>query len=99
MPDHRMPPVHPGEILKEMYLDPLGLNITDLADRLEVTRKTLSQLINGHSGISAEMALRLSRAFTTTPELWLNLQRSHDLWKAAGKVKVTHIRPFKIKAA
>lgn len=94
-----MPPVHPGEILKDMYLDPLGLNITELADRLGVTRKTLSQLINGHSGISAEMALRLSRAFTTTPELWLNMQRNYDLWKAAGKINVTHIRPFKTKAA
>ncbi|MES2005187.1 MAG: HigA family addiction module antitoxin [Bacteroidota bacterium] len=94
-----MPPVHPGEILKDMYLGPLGLNVTELANRLNVTRKTLSQLINGHSGISAEMALRLSRAFTTTPELWLNMQGSYDLWKAAGKIKVTHIRPFKTKAA
>jgi addiction module HigA family antidote len=90
-----MPPVHPGEILKEMYLDPLGISITSLAGNLGVTRKTVSQLVNGHMGVSAEMALRLGKAFNTTPELWLNMQRNYDLWQAASKIKVTHIRSLR----
>lgn len=92
-----MPPVHPGEILKEMYLDPLGISITDLADNLGVARKTISQLVNGHMGVSAEMALRLGKAFNTTPELWLNMQRNYDLWQAGSKIKVSHIRSLRTK--
>ena len=92
-----MPPIHPGEILKEMYLDPLGISITDLASNLGVARKTVSQLVNGHMGVSAEMALRLGKAFNTTAELWLNLQRNYDLWQAGSRIKVTHIRSLRTK--
>jgi len=92
-----MPPVHPGEILKEMYLDPLGITITALAANLGVARKTISQLINGHMGVSAEMALRLAKAFNTTPELWLNLQRNFDLWHAGERIKTSHIRSLRTK--
>jgi addiction module HigA family antidote len=85
-------PAHPGEVLKEMYLEPLGLTVTNAAESLGITRKTLSELINGRSGISTSMALRLSKAFGTTPELWLNMQQNYDLWKARktrlSKVKV-----------
>ena len=95
MLQQKMPPVHPGEILKEMYLDPLTISITALADNLGVARKTVSQLVNGHMGVSAEMALRLGKAFNTTPELWLNLQRNYDLWQAGSKIKVTHIRSLR----
>ena len=70
-------PAHPGEVLKEMYLEPLGLTVTISAESLGVTRKTLSELINGRSGISTSMALRLSKAFGTTPELWLNMQQNY----------------------
>ncbi|MDP1764766.1 MAG: HigA family addiction module antitoxin [Sediminibacterium sp.] len=91
-----MPPVHPGEILKEMYLDPLGVNNTRLADNLGVARKTVSQLINGHMGVSAAMALRLGKAFDTTPELWLNLQRNYDLWYAGTKITVNKVRSFRV---
>jgi len=98
-----MPPVHPGEILKEMYLIPIGINNTQLAENIGVTRKTVSQLINGHMGISAEMAIRLSKAFDTTPELWLNLQRNYDLWYASNRITVSKIRSLrsdtKIKVA
>src|SRR5579872_4519984 len=80
MLQQKMPPIHPGEILKEMYLVPLEISITELADNLGVARKTVSQLVNGHMGVSAEMALRLAKAFTTTPEVWLNMQRNYDLW-------------------
>jgi len=97
MLQQKMPPVHPGEILKEMYLDPLTISITALVDNLGVARKTVSQLVNGHMGVSAEMALRLGKAFNTTPELWLNLQRNYDLWQAGSKIKVTHIRSLRTK--
>lgn len=97
MLQQKMPPLHPGEILKEMYLDPLSITITALAENLGITRKTISQLVNGHMGISAEMALRLGKAFNTTPELWLNMQRNYDLWLAGSKIKVTHIRSLRTK--
>lgn len=74
-------PAHPGEILKELYLEPLGLSITAAAKGLGITRKSLSEIINGHYGISVEMSIRLSKAFNTSPESWLNIQQQYDLWK------------------
>ena len=85
-------PVHPGEILKEMYLSPLELTITEAAKSLGVTRKTLSELVNGRAGISTMMALRLSKAFDTTPELWLNIQQNHDLWEAKKDVSLGTVK-------
>jgi addiction module HigA family antidote len=73
-------PPHPGEVLRELYLDPLRLSVTRAATALKVSRKTLSSLLNGRCGVSPEMAIRLSRAFGTTPETWLNLQQQYDLW-------------------
>lgn len=67
-------PPHPGEIIKEFCLDPLGLSVTEAAKALGVSRKTLSSIINGRSGISPEMAVRLSIAFDTSSESWLNQQ-------------------------
>ena len=75
-------PTHPGAVIKETYLAPLGLTVTEAADALGVTRKTFSELVNGHSGVSIHMALRLSRAFGTTPEYWLNMQQTYDLERA-----------------
>jgi addiction module HigA family antidote len=92
-----MKPEHPGEILKEMYIAPLGLSQVAVAENIGVTRKTLSMLLNGHQGISAEMALRLSKAFGTSPDFWLNLQRQHDLWIAKQHVKLTSIRRFNVR--
>ena len=89
-----LPPSHPGEILKELYIAPLGLTVTETAAKLGVTRKALSELINGHSGVSAEMALRLSMAFNTTPGLWLGLQQEFDLWKAKIKIGKVSIKPL-----
>lgn len=74
-------PSHPGEILYALYMEPLGLTITNLASRLGVSRNTLSSLIHGRSSISMDMAMRLSKAFCTTPETWLNMQRNVDIWK------------------
>ena len=75
-------PTHPGQVIKKTYLAPLDLTVTDAADALGVTRKTFSELVNGHSGVSIHMALRLSRAFGTTAEYWLNLQQTYDLERA-----------------
>ena len=75
-------PTHPGEIIKAHYMEPLGLSVTALAVRLGVSRKTLSSIVNERSSVTPDMALRLSRAFSTSPELWLNLQQAHDLWEA-----------------
>ena len=75
-------PPHPGEVLKELYLEPLGLTVTHAAKALGVSRKTLSMVINGRAGISPEMAIRLSIAFDTSAESWLNQQTQFDLWQA-----------------
>ena len=75
-------PPHPGEILRADYLDPLRLTVSAAAKALGVTRKTLSALVNERAGISPAMAYRLSKAFDTTPELWVNLQSQFDLWQA-----------------
>ena len=75
-------PPHPGEVLKELCLEPLGLTVTDAARALGVSRKTLSMVVNGRAGISPEMAIRLSIAFDTSAETWLNQQIQFDLWQA-----------------
>ncbi len=80
-------PTHPGNILKEDYLKPLSISIQDMASVLGVSRKTLSKIINCRGAITPDMALRLSRAFDTSPELWLNLQKNYDLWHAAHDSK------------
>jgi addiction module HigA family antidote len=84
-------PPHPGEVLRDLCLEPLELTITDAAAALGVSRKTLSAILNGRAGISPEMAIRLSIAFNTTPESWLNQQSQYDLWVArqeSPKMKV-----------
>ena len=68
-------PLNPGIVLKGLYLEPMEINITQAANKLGVARKTLSQLVNGHMGVSAEMAIRLSKALNTTPQLWMNMQQ------------------------
>ena len=75
-------PPHPGEIIRDLCMAPLSLTITKTAEGLGVTRKTLSLLLNGHAGISPEMALRLSQAFGRSPESWLQLQGAYDLAQA-----------------
>jgi len=75
-------PLHPGEVIKKLCLEPLGLTVTEAAKALGVSRKTLSSILNGRTGISPEMAIRLSIAFNTTAESWLNQQIQYDLWQA-----------------
>lgn len=80
-------PAHPGQIIKELCIEPLELTITQTASALGVSRKTLSSLLNGHSSITPEMALRLAAAFDTTPESWLLQQAEYDLWQSRQKKK------------
>ncbi len=78
-------PPHPGEVIKELCLAPLNITITEAAVALGISRKTLSAILNGRSGISPEMAIRLSLAFDTSAESWLNQQVQYDLWFAEQK--------------
>ena len=87
MRERKRPPVHPGRIIKEHYLLPLSMSVTDLAKTLEVTRKTVSKIVNERGSITPDMVLRLSRAFGTTPDLWLTLQGNYDLWRAVHDSK------------
>ena len=90
-------PPHPGEIIRELCLEPLGLSVTEAADGLGVSRKTLSTILNGRAGISPEMALRLAIAFDTSPESWLNQQSQYDLWQTRNNGK--RLRVKKLYAA
>jgi addiction module HigA family antidote len=85
-------PPHPGEIIKELCLEPLGVSITDAAKALGVSRKTLSSIVNGNAGISPEMAVRLSIAFNTSSESWLNQQTQYDLWEAEQHRKELRVK-------
>jgi len=91
-------PTHPGIIIKEDYLTPLSITIKDMAATLCVSRKTLSKIINERGVITPDMALRLSRAFDTTPDFWLNLQKNFDLWHAeTGSTEWRKVKPFSYK--
>jgi addiction module HigA family antidote len=84
-------PAHPGEVIREDCLKPLGLTVTDAAEGLGVTRKTLSDLLNGHSGVSPDMSIRLEKAGWGSAESWLRMQMNRNLWEArqnADKIKV-----------
>ncbi len=90
-------PPHPGEVLRALCLEPLDLTVTDAARALGVSRKTLSAILNGRAGISPEMAVRLSLAFDTTAESWLNQQVQRDLWRAERSRK--KLRVARLSAA
>lgn len=86
-------PPHPGGIVKRQCLEPLGLSVTRAAQGLGVTRQALSELVNERTGISIDMAIRLSKAFGSTPETWLGMQMAYDLWQAqerAERISVEH---------
>ena len=90
-------PPHPGEVLRQLCLEPLNLTVTDTARSLGVSRKALSSILNGRTGISPEMAVRLSIAFNTTAESWLNQQLQYDLWHAEKNRARLHVE--KLSAA
>ena len=84
-------PPHPGEFIQAVYLEPFGLSGRYLAAKLGVYPSTLSRLLKGQSGVSPEMALRLSKALGRTPESWLTMQDNHDLWLARQSVDLTNV--------
>ena len=93
-------PNHPGKILYELYLEGLGITLTDFADSIGVSRKAISAIVNGHKRVTPEMALRFAKAFNTTPELWLNLQQTYDLWMARQSIEaeISSIHPLHVMA-
>ena len=84
-------PPHPGEFIREIYLEPYNLSIRKVAEKLQVSPSTLSRLIKGQSDISSEMALRLSKTLGRSPESWLIMQNQFDLWQARQKVDIDKI--------
>jgi antitoxin HigA-1 len=87
-------PPHPGEIIRDLYLKPLGLSVTEAAAGLGVTRKSISLLVNGHAGISPEMAARLSKAFGRTSEAWIQLQMQYDLAQIRQRTDELNVKSF-----
>ena len=92
-------PPHPGEIIRDLCIEPLELTVTQAAAGLGVSRKTLSLLLNGHAGISPEMAVRLSKAFGRTPEGWLQLQMQYDLAKVSQRIEGILVTRFVLPQA
>jgi addiction module HigA family antidote len=92
-------PPHPGEFITEVYLEPNGLSGRELALKLGVAASTLSRVLNGSSGISPEMALRLSKAIGRTAESWLTMQYSHDLWQARQNVDLGNVSKVRLTTA
>ena len=92
-------PPHPGEFITEVYLEPNNLSGRELAANLGVAASTLNRILTGASGISPEMALRLSKALGRSPESWLAIQYNHDLWKAKQYVKLDNVCRVKLTAA
>jgi addiction module HigA family antidote len=88
-------PLHPGEIVKEVLIEGASLSVTEAAAKLDVSRSTLSRLLNGHSGISPDMALRLAKLLPNTDiTLWMNLQRDYDVWQVMKHSKKIHVKPL-----
>lgn len=84
-------PIHPGRIIRDDYLEPLELKVAQLANSLRISRQTMTAILNERAGISPEMALRLAEAFDTTADLWLSMQRNHDLYIARQKFRARDI--------
>ena len=87
-------PVRPGEVLQELYLAPLGMGAIALAQRLGVPRTRIERLVKGTTRMTPDTALRLARAFNTTPAYWLNMQTNYDMAIASGQVDVSGIEPL-----
>ncbi len=87
-------PPHPGGIVKRECLEPLGLSVSKAAEGLGVSREALSELVNERAGVSVEMAIRLSKAFGSSPETWLGMQMAYDLWEARERVSQLQVTRF-----
>jgi antitoxin HigA-1 len=93
--DPSRPPIHPGELLREIVLDSLRMSVTEAAARLHVTRQTLHRILAGTTSVTPEMALRLGKFCGNGPELWINMQVAHDLWEAQqrARAEIDAIKP------
>ena len=89
-------PSHPGEVLAELYLEPLGMSAIALAKHLNVPRTRIERIVKGETALSVDTALRLSKCFGTTAEFWINLQRAHDLARARETVDLSGISPLAV---
>ena len=89
-------PSHPGEVLSELYLEPLDLSPIALAKRLHVPRTRIERLVKGETALTVDTAIRLARFFSTTPEYWMNLQRAWDLAQARDTIDISDITPLKV---
>lgn len=92
-------PPHPGEFIEATYLEPFNLSVRFLATQLDVAASTLSRIIKCQSGISPEMALRLSKALGRSPESWLSMQDSYDLWVAKKNIKLKRVKRVSLVSA
>lgn len=92
-------PPHPGEFIQSIYMEPFGLSCRYLAEKLDVSPSTLNRILKMQSGVSPEMALRLSKATGRSPESWLSMQDNFDLWQAKKNIKLSKVRKVKLDAA
>ena len=92
-------PLHPGEFIWDTYLEPFSLSVRSLADSLGIAASTVNRLVNGQSGISPEMALRLSKALGRSPESWLAMQHAYDLWTARQTMDLSGVEVIRFDAA
>ncbi|NNE58581.1 MAG: HigA family addiction module antidote protein [Hellea sp.] len=92
-------PPHPGEFIQQIYLDPFELSVRSMAESLGVSPSTLNRIINAQSGVSPEMALRLSKALGRSPESWLAMQHNYDLWHAKKNTDLSDVEKVKFEAA
>tara|TARA_R110002167_G_scaffold331002_1_gene537711 strand:+ start:613 stop:909 length:297 start_codon:yes stop_codon:yes gene_type:complete len=93
-------PAHPGEIIKELVIESLGLTITDVASHLDVSRKTLSKVLNARGSVTPEMAVRLELAFgKPSADHWLRLQNAYDLWQTRQQKESLHVSPYNFQVA
>ncbi|MAD77412.1 MAG: addiction module antidote protein, HigA family [Rheinheimera sp.] len=93
-------PAHPGEIIKDLVIESLGLTITDVASHLDVSRKTLSKVLNARGSVTPEMAVRLEMAFgKPSADHWLRLQNAYDLWQTRQQKESLHVSPYNFQAA
>ena len=91
-------PPHPGEFIRETYIEPFDISIRSLAESLGVAASTLARVVSGQSGISPEMALRLSKALGRSPESWLTMQHNFDLWRARHSINISDVRKIHFEA-
>ena len=91
-------PPHPGEFIRQVYLEPHELSVRSLAESLDVSASTITRIVNGQSGLSPEMALRLSKAIGRTPESWLAMQHNYDLWRAKQSADLSGVTAVEFAA-